>query len=427
MPQTVIFHVDVNSAFLSWKAVYQIREQGSLVDLREIPSAIGGEEDSRHGVVLAKSLAARKAGVRTGEPLAAARKKCPQLVVVPPDFPLYVRMSQAFLQVLRRYAPVVEPVSIDEAFCDMSGTARLYGPPVDFAHQLKDTIREELGFTVNVGVSSNKLLAKMASDFEKPDRVHTLFPEEIQEKMWPLPVERLFLVGGSTARKLRSLGIHTIGELALADPELLQAHLKKQGEIIWHYANGQGDTVVREEPEEIKCCGNSTTLSHDVEDAREAKQILLSLAETVAARLRADHKKAARISVTIRSATFVSTSHQATLDAPTDVTEEIYQTACVLFDQLWDRCPIRLLSIQTSQLSTQEVRQLSLFEDPNKREKLEKLDSAVDAIRSRFGEDSIKRACFLDGSRHMTGGLGAAKRNQKAEQHATKKPRKDSS
>ncbi len=413
MPQTTIFHVDVNSAFLSWKAVYQIKEQGSLVDLREIPSAVGGDEDSRHGVVLAKSIPAKKFGVRTGEPLAQARRKCPQLVVVPPDFPLYVRFSQNFLQILRRYAPVVEPVSIDEAFCDMTGTDLLYGPPIPFAHRLKDIIRKELGFTVNVGISSNKLLAKMASDFEKPDKVHTLFPEEIQSKMWPLPVENLFLVGNSAARKLRSLGIRTIGDLARSDPELLQGYLKKHGETIWRYANGQGDTVVRAEPEEAKCCGNSTTLSHDVTDAGEAKQILLALTETVAARLRMDGKQASRISVGIRSADFVNVSHQTTLDSPTNVTEEIYRTVCTLFSQLWDHSPIRLLSVQTSQLDGGELRQLNLFEDPVKREKLEKLDTAVDAIRSRFGENAIKRACFLDGSPHMTGGLGAAKRRQK--------------
>ncbi len=413
MPDTVIFHVDVNSAFLSWKAVHQLREQGSLVDLREIPSAVGGDEDSRHGIVLAKSLPAKKFGVRTGEPLAQARRKCPQLVVVPPDFPLYVRFSQAFLDVLRRFAPVVEPVSIDEAFCDMTGTGLLYGPPVPFAHRLKDTIREELGFTVNVGVSCNKLLAKMASDFEKPDRVHTLFPEEIPEKMWPLPVEELFLVGASAARKLRSLGIQTIGDLAQADPELLRAHLKKHGETIWRYANGLGDTVVRPEPEDAKCCGNSTTLSHDVTDAREARQILLSLTETVAARLRAEGKQASRIAVAIRSADFANVSHQTTLDSPTDVTEEIYRTVCQLFDQLWDQSPIRLLSVQTSQLTTGEPRQLNLFEDPRRREKLEKLDNAMDSIRSRFGESAVKRACFLDGSPSMTGGLNAAKRQQK--------------
>ena len=295
----------------------------------------------------------------------------------------------------------------------MTGTDLLYGPPIPFAHRLKDIIRKELGFTVNVGISSNKLLAKMASDFEKPDKVHTLFPEEIQSKMWPLPVENLFLVGNSAARKLRSLGIRTIGDLARSDPELLQGHLKKHGETIWRYANGQGDTVVRAEPEEAKCCGNSTTLSHDVTDAGEAKQILLALTETVAARLRMDGKQASRISVGIRSADFVNVSHQTTLDSPTNVTEEIYRTVCTLFSQLWDHSPIRLLSVQTSQLDGGELRQLNLFEDPVKREKLEKLDTAVDAIRSRFGENAIKRACFLDGSPHMTGGLSAAKRRQK--------------
>lgn len=415
MPQRTIFHVDVNSAFLSWKAVYQIREQGSLVDLREIPSAIGGDEDKRHGIVLAKSIPARKYGVRTGEPLLFARQKCPELVVVPPDFPLYVKCSKAFIDVLLRFAPAVEQVSIDEAFCDMTGTKRLYGPLTEFAVRLKDTIQGELGFTVNIGVSSNKLLAKMASDFEKPNRVHTLFPEEIQTKMWPLPVGKLYLVGESAEKKLRSLGIHTIGDLANTDPSVLHSHLKKHGETIWRYANGLDDSPVLVEPEETKCYGNSTTLSHDVTNAEEAKQVLLSLTETVAARLRADSKKASRISVSILSSDFVTSSHQVTLDSPTDVTAEIYEEVCSLFDQLWGRQAIRLLSVQTSRLCEEEIHQYSLFDSPEKREKLAKLDDAVDGIRSRFGEDAVKRACFLDGTRHMTGGLNAAKRNLKKE------------
>ncbi|WP_434309309.1 DNA polymerase Y family protein [Hominifimenecus sp. rT4P-3] len=413
MRQRTIFHVDVNSAFLSWKAVHQIQEQGSLVDLREIPSAVGGDEEKRHGIVLAKSIPAKRYGVRTGEPLVHARQKCPELVVVPPDFPLYVRYSKAFIDILLRFAPIVEQVSIDEAFCDMTGTERLYGPPAAFAVHLKDTIHKELGFTVNIGVSSNKLLAKMASDFEKPDKVHTLFPEEIQEKMWPLPVGRLYFVGESAEKKLKSLGIHTIGDLAVTDLSILRSHLKKHGETIWHYANGMDDTPVLAEPEETKCYGNSTTISHDVTRAEEAKQILLSLTETVAARLRADQKKAARVSISIVSSNFINTSHQATLDSPTDVTSELYAEVCSLFDQLWEQQPIRLLSVQTSRLCQEEIHQFSLFDNPEKREKLAKLDNAVDQIRSKFGEDAVKRACFLDGTRHMTGGLNAAKREQR--------------
>jgi len=410
MPERIIFHVDVNSAFLSWKAAYQIRQQGSMVDLREIPSAIGGSEANRHGVVLAKSIPAKKYGVRTGEPLVHARQKCPELVVVPPDFPLYINSSQAFIEILKQSAPVVEQCSIDEAFCDMTGTELLYGSLPDFAIKLKDRIYQELGFTVNIGISSNKLLAKMASDFRKPNLVHTLFPDEIQTKMWPMPVGELYLVGRSAEKKLHTLGIRTIGDLARADIRVLKSHLKKHGETIWQYANGLSDEPVVSESPDNKCIGNSTTIAHDVANPEEAKQILLALTETVTARLRSDHKKAACISVAITDCNFHSASHQATLQSASDVTAEIYGTVCQLFDTLWDRTPIRLLGVQTTRLSQETLIQGSLF-DTGKRDKLTKLDAAVDTIRNRFGDDAVKRACFVKSDQeHMSGGLSQAKR-----------------
>ena len=225
----LIFHVDVNSAFLSWQAKYELEQLHSDRDLRLIPSAVGGDPTTRHGIVLAKSTPAKKYGVTTGEPLSRALEKCPQLVIVQPRFEEYVRNSRAFIRILREVAPIVEQASIDEAYCDMSGTERLYGDPVAFAQQLKKRIHDELRFTVNIGISNCKLLAKMASDFEIPDRVHTLFPNEIEQKMWPLPAGELFLVGRSSAKKLRSLGIHTIREIACMDPAVLQQHFGKQG------------------------------------------------------------------------------------------------------------------------------------------------------------------------------------------------------
>ena len=406
----VIFHIDVNSAFLSWKAVYQKREQGSMVDLREIPSAIGGDEESRHGIILAKSIPAKHYGVRTGESIAQARRKCPCLVVVPPDFSLYVRCSAAFLDILKEYAPKVEPFSIDEAFCDMTGTELLYGDLVAFAHKLKDEIHERLGFTVNIGVSTNKLLAKMASDFEKPDRVHTLFPEEIPEKMWPLPVDELLFVGISAREKLRHLGIRTIGDLAASDRRLIASHLKKHGKLIWDYANGIDDRPVVPEPSEPKYIGNSVTLSHDVTDEDEIRQTLLSLTETVAARLRADKRKASCITVQLTDHNFMNSSHQDTLPAPSNSTTELYALVLRLFHEFWTGTPIRLLGVAASRLAENAPIQSSLF-DRGRSEKLSKLDAAVDQIREKFGEDAVKRACFLDSEReHMTGGLNRAKR-----------------
>ena len=407
----VIFHIDVNSAFLSWEAVYRMRELGGTVDLRDQVCAVGGDAAARRGIILAKSLKAKAYGVRTGESILEARKKCPNLELVPANYPLYKKCSQAFLNILREYSPTVEQYSIDEAFVDMTGTRRLWGEPVEAANRMKDRIRRELGFTVNIGISSNKLLAKMASDFEKPDRVHTLFVPEIPQKMWPLPVSELFFVGRATEKKLNHMGIHTIGELAAMDPQLLKKHLHRHGEIIWNFANGKDVSLVEEEPSQNKGYGNSTTIPFDVTDASTAKMILLSLAETVASRLRKDERKAEVISVEIKDFQLHTVSHQKTLDSATNITRELHEAACQLFDELWDGRPIRLLGIHTSRLRDQgEGRQISLFDGVNY-EKQEKLDAAIDKIRERYGVDAVKRAVFVENPiDHMSGRVTREKR-----------------
>lgn len=394
MPERVIFHVDVNSAYLSWEAVERLK-QGETPDLRTIPSIVGGDREKRHGVVLAKSIPAKAYGVSTGEPIVDAMRKCPDLLCVPARHKLYSCYSRAFIEVLSRFAPVIEQVSVDEAFADMTGTRLLYGPPPEAAARIKDTIRDELGFTVNVGISSNKLLAKMASDFQKPDRIHTLFPEEISEKMWPLPVGQLFLVGHATERHLKDLGIRTIGELAQCDPALLRSHLKKQGEVIWRYANGLDDRPVEAEPADAKSYGNETTLAKDVTDWQEACSVLLSLSESVAARLRADEIRASCVTVKYTDYQFTGQTHQRMLDSPTNVTEEIYQTAVSLLREMWkSRIPLRLLGVSASRLSDGGFYQYNLF-DGQKYERLEKLDTAIDSIRSRYGSEAIRRGRFL--------------------------------
>lgn len=394
MAERLIFHIDVNSAYLSWEAADRL-QRGESLDLRTIPSIVGGDQEKRHGVVLAKSIPARKYGVRTGEPIVNAMRKCPKLLCVPARHELYSRCSRSFIHVLRRFAPVIEQVSVDEAFADMTGTSLLYGTPQNAAAQIKDTIRDELGFTVNVGISSNKLLAKMASDFQKPDRIHTLFPEEIPKKMWPLPVEELFLVGQATARKLHSLGIQTIGDLAQSDPALIRSHLKKQGEIIWNYANGFDSRPVEAEPAGVKSYGNETTLPNDITNPDEARAVLLSLCESVAARLRADQIKASCITVKYTDYRFSGQSHQKMLASPTNVTEEIYQTAVCLLDEMWkSRIPLRLLGVSASRLDDSGFYQYNLF-DGTKYEKLKKLDSAIDSIRSRYGSDAVRRGRLL--------------------------------
>ena len=394
MGQKVIFHVDVNSAFLSWESVHRLKDLNEMVDLREIPSAVGGDITQRHGVILAKSTPAKKYNVRTGEPIVSALKKCPELVVVAPNHRMYQEYSKAFMNILRDYSPTVEQYSIDEAFVDMTGMQTLFGEPEEAAAMIKDRIYDELGFTVNIGISTNKLLAKMASDFQKPNRVHTLFPEEIQQKMWPLPVQELFFVGGATAKKLNTLGINTIGQLAATDLELLKAHLKKHGEIVWNFANGRDVAITDKYETAAKGYGNSTTLPFDVTEAQEAKQVLLSLAESVCRRLRRDGVKIEVVSVNIRYADLSNAGHQRVLAGATDITNEVHAAACKLFDELWDGMPIRLLGISTSRIAEDDSRQMNLFE-PDHHEKFEKLDQAVDSIREKFGENAIVRAAFM--------------------------------
>lgn len=418
----IIFHIDVNSAFLSWEATYRMKELGDTEDLRLIPSAVGGSEESRHGIVLAKSESAKKYGVTTGEPLVDARRKCPGLKTVPANFPIYVKYSNSMMKILEDYSPDIEQYSIDESFIDMTGTEKLFGTPIQTAHTIKDRIYNELGFTVNVGISTNKLLAKMASDFKKPNLVHTLFPEEVPTKMWPLPVSDLFFVGRQTAKRLHALGIFTIGDLANTDKKIICDNLKGHGEVIWEFANGIGDSMEdvasKSRKPANKGYSNETTLAFDVTDAALAKEILLSLTETVATRVRADKAYISVVSVYFVDNEFKHSSRQITLDSATNVTNEIYHHVCQLFDQLWNGNPIRLLGVQTSKATNEAHRQYSLFETQNV-EKLSKLDSAIDKIRNKYGEDSIMRASFVktddqeNGPSHMTGGLGKAKRDNK--------------
>jgi len=410
--ERIIFHVDVNSAFLSWEAAYRLHHLGASVDLRQIPSAVAGDAESRHGIILAKSHPAKKYGVCTGETIGQARVKCPQLYMVPPNYSLYQRCSRAFQEILKEYTPDVEPYSIDECYMDMTETLHLFGKPLETADEIRGRIERELGFTVNIGVASNKLLAKMASEFRKPNYTHSLFPWEIQEKMWPLPISQLFFVGRAARRKLEMLGISTIGELAAADPAFLKPILHKHGEQIWNFANGRDSTEVRAEAPVNKGFGNSTTVAFDVKDRGTARKVLLALAETVGSRLRSHKVKAEVIAVGIKSYDFHYSSHQMVMPNPTNITWELYQYACQLFDQLWDKkTPLRHLGIHTQRIRDgAEPRQMNLFDNGNY-EKLEKLDKTIDVIRRKYGIDAVKRAVFLEGAiDHLSGGISREKR-----------------
>lgn len=409
--QKVIFHIDVNSAFLAWEATYRLHHLGGKTDLRKQVSAVGGDMAMRHGIILAKSIPAKKYRIKTGETIVEAKQKCPNLILVPPNYGLYEQCSKAFMDILRQYSPDVEQYSIDEAFVDMTGTEKLWGDPITAANGMKDRIRDTLGFTVNIGLSENKLLAKMASDFQKPDQVHTLWREEIPSKMWPLPVSDLFFVGRATTKKLFKLGIQSIGDLAHSDPALLKIHLKKHGEVIWAFANGMDVSVVQPEAPANKGYGNSTTIAFDVSDASTAKLVLLALAETVGTRLRAAKVRAEVIAVGIKSHDLSYASHQMTLQNATNITTEIHRCACRLFDELWDGTAIRHLGIHTSRVKDgMDMRQIDMF-DTTDYVKLEKMDAAVDQIRKRYGIDSVMRAAFVGSPiDHMSGGISREKR-----------------
>ena len=409
--EKIIFHIDVNSAFLSWEACYRIHILGEKLDLREIPSAVGGDVKKRHGIILAKSMPAKQYGVRTGDTISDALKLFPHLVTVPHHYDLYDTCSKNLMELLRQYSPSVEQYSVDEAYMDMTGTLGLFGAPVSIADLIKNRIRNELGFTVNIGISNNKLLAKMAGDFRKPDLVHTLFPNEIEKKMWPLPVSELFYVGHATKKKLNNLGISTIGELAETEPQVLKNHFGKYGELICAFANGIDVSLVENEAPANKGYGNSSTIAFDVDRRDTAKVALLSLAEKVSSRLRADHVMINVVAVSIVYADFSHTSHQTTLLSATNITNEIHHTACNLFDGSWDGSPVRKLGIHTSKvIDASMTRQLNLF-DMDKYERLSELDNTVDHIRNRYGDDAIKRAVFINNPiYHMTGGISVEKR-----------------
>ena len=382
----IIFHIDVNSAYLSWTAVKLLKEAAKdekKIDIRNIPAIIGGDREKRHGIVLAKSISAKKFGIVTGEPIANALQKCPNILIVPPEHGYYNEQSHKLMNLLRTFTPDIEQVSVDECYMDFSGIQNEYPSPLACAYKIKDTVKEKLGFTVNVGISDVKVLAKMASDFTKPDKVHTLYRREIKEKMWQLPVE-----------------------------DILEAHLKKHGKILWEYANGIDKSVVNTKREELKGVGNSITLPYDLDNMEEIEKILLQLSEKVAGRLRKGKQMAKTVAVEVKYNDFIKASRQTTLDRCTDSGTEIYQLSKELFRELWEKDgnkSVRLLGIRTANLEEQgALEQMSIMDIMAQttkkqqnattnisREKMKKLDKALDAIKNKYGEDKIKRASLL--------------------------------
>lgn len=383
------FHIDVNSAFLSWSAVKML-EEGSDIDLREIPSIVGGDPATRHGIVTAKSIPAKKYGIETAEPVASAMRKCPNLVIVQSDFAYYKMKSNQMMEYLRGICPALEQASIDECYLDYTTIAHKFESPIDAANKIKNVIHECFGFTVNVGISDVKVLAKMASDFTKPDRVHTLYRDEIQEKMWPLPIGDLFMCGKASAAKLRSLGITTIGDLAKSDPVIIESLLKSMGSMLWNFANGIDNSVVVPVRDKAKGVGNSTTVSEDIVDAIVAKKVLKELCDSVSKRLKKGHFKAGSICVEIKFNNFQSVSHQKPIAVATAEVNDLYKESCILFDELWDGNPIRLLGVRTTKLIDEdEPQQMDLFsymEQKKVDDKEKKANQAMEKLQNRFGD-----------------------------------------
>ena len=375
----IIFHIDVNSAYLSWSAIDLLQANPDSVDIRTIPAIIGGNRKTRHGIVLAKSLQAKNIyHIHTAEPVASALKKCPTLTIVPPDHDSYSRHSKQFVGFLRSLTSEIEQVSVDECYLDYTTIASRFSSPEEGAAYIRNYIYSHFGFTVNVGISSNKVLAKMASDFEKPNKTHTLFLDEIQKKMWPLPISSLFMAGHASVAVLQKLDIHTIGDLARMDPTILSLHLKSHGKMLWEYANG---------------IGNSTTLASDLTTSQEAYPILFQLSTKVGHRLEKAGQSANNLCVEIKYATFDKYTRQMPLSSPTQDGKKLYHAACHLFDTLWNGNPIRLLGVRAGKLTdVDEPIQLDLFSyDPKAIEKEQKMERAMDKIREKFGKDLIQK------------------------------------
>lgn len=391
----IIMHIDVNNAFLSWTAVLYLK-QGNKVDIRKTYAVIGGDEKARHGIVLAKSMPAKKRGVVTAETLYSAKKKCPNLKVYPPNYNFYKKMSDSMLSLIRNYSPDIEQMSIDECFLDYTPVKHLYGDEVEFAYRLKKEIYDTLGFTVNVGIGNNKLCAKMASDFSKPYKVHTLFEEEVEKKMWPLQVDELFGIGKKTAIKLHNLNINTIYDLAHTDREFLYKYFKNQAQDMIDSANGRGSDIVVSEESIPKGIGNETTLNRNISSREELYPYLLALSENVAIRLRKQNKYASVIVVTLKDKFFKRMSHQKKLVNATNLTEEIYKTACDILDEMNVDDGIRLIGVRLDKLSDTSSHQVSLFEDLKVREDNNELEKTVDELKEKYGFKVIKKASLID-------------------------------
>ena len=391
----VVLHIDVNNAFLSWTAV-DLLKKGNKYDIRNSYTVIGGDETKRRGIVLAKSTPCKKIGITTGETLYSARKKCPNLNIYPPNYSLYEQMSKELFNLLFNYTDDIEIFSIDECFLDYTKIKKLHKNELDFAYKIKEEIKQKLGFTVNIGIGNNKLCAKMASDFEKPDKVHTLYQNEIKAKMYPLSIGDLFGIGKKTTEKLKRLNIYTIKDLAEADVNMLHFYFKNQAFKMIELANGIDDSPVVKERTKQVSISNSTTLEHDVDNKIEIYKVLEQLSDNVSLALRKKKKYAYVVAVQLKDCYFNSEIHQKKLENATNLTSEIFKTAKELVNEMWNDKKIRLVGIKLDNLVDISNHQVSLFESIEKNDNNVKLEETLDKLKDKFGNKIINNASLLN-------------------------------
>ena len=390
--ERIIFHVDVNNAFLSWTAIYLL-EHGYKEDIRKIPSIIGGDEKERRGIVLAKSPVAKKYGIVTAEPIFQAKKKCPNLQVFPANREWYQIESRKFKDYLKQYSPNIEEFSIDECFIDMTGTNYLYKDYIELAHKIKDDIKNMFGFTVNVGVGNNKLCAKMASDFEKPDKVHTLFKDEIASKLWPLQVKDLFMVGKKTAEELNKMNIFTIEQLAHTNEKKLEKVFKKQAEYLKNASWGIDYSEVNEANyHKDSSISTTETLVYDVDNEDKLKEKLLVQTEKVTRELREKKKYAKTVAVIYKDKNFMSYSAQEKLENPSNDTKTIYKKVIEIFNNSFKGVAVRLIGVRLADLVDNKNEQISIFEIGKNIENNENIQETIDMINNKFGVDLVTTA-----------------------------------
>lgn len=392
MAERIIFHIDVNNAFLSWTAV-QLLEEGYNIDIRTIPAIIAGDESKRHGIVLAKSPIAKKYGIVTAETIYQAKMKCPNLKIFSPNHEIYQRKSKQLMNYLKTFTPIMEQFSIDECFLDMTGTKYLYTNHLELAYKIKDEIKEKFGFTVNVGIGNNKLCAKMASDFEKPDKVHTLLKSEIKEKLWPLPVNDLFMCGKKTSIELNKMNIYTIKDLAEYDFQKLEKKFKSQAKYLKQAAWGIDESKVEERKDKRQSISTTRTLPHDEENKEKLKEVLFVQTEDVCRQLREQNLYASTIAIIYKDKYFKSTTVQEQLENATDNTKEILKKINSLFEKSYNNMPVRLIGVRLANLTKFKNTQVSIFDtEIDNDSKEESIQKIVDKINKKFGSSLIMPA-----------------------------------